>query len=43
MARPQVEAARLSGFGPWHVLRHHRMPALAPPRGIERRAAAGRR
>jgi peptide/nickel transport system permease protein len=30
LARPQVEAARLFGFGPWHVLRHHLMPELAP-------------
>lgn len=30
LARAQVEAARLFGFGPWHVLRHHLMPELAP-------------
>jgi peptide/nickel transport system permease protein len=30
LARPQVEAARLFGFGPWHVLRHHLLPELAP-------------
>jgi peptide/nickel transport system permease protein len=30
LARPAVEAARLFGFGPWHVLRHHLLPELAP-------------
>jgi peptide/nickel transport system permease protein len=30
LVRPQVEAARLFGFGPWHVLRHHLLPELAP-------------
>jgi peptide/nickel transport system permease protein len=25
-----VEAARLFGFGPWHVLRHHILPELGP-------------
>jgi len=30
LAAPAVEAARLLGFGPWHVLRHHILPELAP-------------
>lgn len=30
LARPAVEAARLFGFGPWHVLRHHILPELGP-------------
>jgi peptide/nickel transport system permease protein len=30
MARPQVEAARLLGFGPWHILRRHLWPEVAP-------------
>lgn len=30
LAAPAVEAARLFGFGPWHVLRHHVLPDLAP-------------
>lgn len=29
-AAPAVEAARLLGFGPWHVLRRHVLPELAP-------------
>jgi peptide/nickel transport system permease protein len=30
LARQQVEAARLFGFGPRHILRHHLLPELAP-------------
>jgi peptide/nickel transport system permease protein len=29
-ARPQAEAARLLGLGPWHLLRHHLLPELGP-------------
>ena len=29
-ASPAVEAARLLGFGPWHVLRRHVLPELLP-------------
>ncbi|MFB9971225.1 ABC transporter permease [Pseudoroseomonas cervicalis] len=30
LARPQVEAARLLGFGPWTILRRHLWPEVAP-------------
>jgi peptide/nickel transport system permease protein len=30
LASPAVEAARLLGFGPWHVLRRHVLPEMAP-------------
>jgi peptide/nickel transport system permease protein len=30
LAAPAVEAARMFGFGPLHVLRHHILPDLAP-------------
>jgi peptide/nickel transport system permease protein len=30
LARPQVEAARLLGFGPLHIARRHLLPELAP-------------
>jgi peptide/nickel transport system permease protein len=30
---PAVEAARLLDLGPWHVARHHLLPALAPVAG----------
>jgi peptide/nickel transport system permease protein len=30
LARPQVEAARLLGFGPLHIVRRHLVPELAP-------------
>lgn len=30
LAQPAVEAARLFGFGPWHVLWHHILPELGP-------------
>lgn len=30
MARPQVEAARLMGFGAWHIMHRHLWPEVAP-------------
>lgn len=30
LARPQIEAARLLGFGPIHIVRRHLLPELAP-------------
>ncbi|MBS7789500.1 ABC transporter permease [Roseococcus sp. SDR] len=30
LASPAVEAARLLGFGPWHVLRRHVLPEMMP-------------
>jgi peptide/nickel transport system permease protein len=31
LARPDIEAAKLLGFGPLHILRRHLLPDLAPP------------
>ncbi len=30
LASPHVEAARLLGFGPWHIVRRHLLPELLP-------------